>query len=73
MGCADGNLYAVDRISGSMKWKFHSAGPITSSPVTQDGLVYVGSADQNFYALDGDTGWAVWKHRTAHYVTSSPR
>src|ERR1022692_2138535 len=43
----DGNLYAVDRESGTLKWKFAAKSRITSSPTVSEGLVYFGAYDGN--------------------------
>ncbi|MGH2524519.1 MAG: PQQ-binding-like beta-propeller repeat protein [Anaerolineales bacterium] len=34
-----------------MRWKFSSNGPITSSPVIANDIVYIGSIDHHLYAL----------------------
>jgi outer membrane protein assembly factor BamB len=61
----DGNLYAVDRESGTLKWKFAAKSRITSSPTVSEGLVYFGAYDGNFYAVDAATGQLKWKFPTA--------
>ncbi|MFW6286856.1 MAG: formylglycine-generating enzyme family protein, partial [Candidatus Sumerlaeota bacterium] len=38
------------------KWRFKTGGPVLSSPVVVDGVVYVGSNDGYFYAIDVTTG-----------------
>ena len=55
-----------------VKWKFHTGGPVSSSPAVADGMVYVGSADGNLYALDRSTGALRWKFATKSRVVSSP-
>lgn len=51
VGSHEGNLLAVDA-SGSLKWKFHTPGAISSSPaIAPDGTVYFGSGDGNLYAV----------------------
>jgi len=70
--CKNGNLlkgtinhplYALDSVSGRVRWKFVCPLPGESSsthPVTDsDGTVYIGSASK-FYALDGATGKERW-------------
>jgi len=44
-----------------LKWKFQADGPVFSSPVAFDGLVYVGAEGGHFYAFDAETGKEVWK------------
>jgi eukaryotic-like serine/threonine-protein kinase len=65
VGSTDGNLYAVDLISGAQKWKFKSEARITSSPAVAQGMVYFGSYDGKFYAVDAAAGTLKWKFQTA--------
>jgi outer membrane protein assembly factor BamB len=51
-------------------WKFKTAGPIKSSPVIADGVVYVGSSDANVYAIEN--GKELWQFKTGGDVESSP-
>lgn len=53
-------------------WKFQTGGPVRSSPVVVDGVVYFGSNDGYFYALDAATGTVKWRYNTGAPVLSSP-
>jgi eukaryotic-like serine/threonine-protein kinase len=55
-----------------IKWKFHTAGRVVSSPAIAEGTVYVGSTDRNLYAIDLESGAQKWKFATKSEVTSSP-
>src|SRR3984885_14463691 len=55
-----------------VKWKFHTAGQIISSPAVANGMVYVGSTDHHLYAIDQDSGVEKWNVKTGDRVTSSP-
>ena len=55
-----------------LRWKFHTGGPVNSSPAVSAGTVYVGSSDGFLYALDQDTGSLHWKFKTESRVASSP-
>ena len=68
-------MYAFDKATGKMRWKFpvgqdlapsapykRSVTTITSSPVIVADVVYFGSTDGWFYALDLKTGKCVWKY-----------
>jgi len=61
----------VPKLSG-IKWRFHAAGRVISSPAVVDGTAYVGSTDTNLYAIDTTTGAQKWKFATGSWVTSSP-
>ena len=47
-----------------VKWSFQTGGPVVSSPVLADGVLYVGSDDANVYALDSASGALKWKFAT---------
>ncbi len=64
-GGDDGNVYAVDAVTGRQIWKHRTGGPVPSTPAISGGLVYVGSYDGKFYALDARTGTTRWKFTTA--------
>jgi len=55
-----------------VKWKFHTAGYVISSPAVAGGTAYVASTDHNLYAVDAATGALKWKFPTKSRVTSSP-
>ena len=55
-----------------VKWKFHTAGFVISSPAIVTSTAYVGSTDGNFYAVNLATGDQKWKFATEARITSSP-
>jgi len=57
---------------GNLKWTFKTDGKIFSSPIVQDGIVYIGSEDGNLYAINEKTGRTQWKFKTSGAVHSSP-
>ncbi len=61
----------VPRLTG-IKWKFHTAGLVISSPAVAGGSLYVGSTDGYLYAVDLDSGAMKWKFKTRARVVSSP-
>ena len=60
-GSGDGNLYALDAISGDLKWKFRTGDVVHASPAYAEGVVYFGSWDSYFYAVDARTGAEKWR------------
>jgi eukaryotic-like serine/threonine-protein kinase len=63
-GSSDGNLYALDAINGSLKWKFKTNGIIHTSPALYRGTIFFGSWDTYLYAVDAQTGKEKWKFKT---------
>jgi len=63
-GSGDGNVYALDANSGSLKWKFQTGDVVHSSPAIADGVLYIGSWDTYLYALDAVTGKEKWRFKT---------
>jgi len=53
-------------------WKFKTGGEIKSSPVINEGLVFIGSADANVYAIDLENGHKVWAYPTGDAVEAVP-
>src|SRR5271166_4081587 len=55
-----------------LKWKFHTAGQVISSPAVSGAVVFVGSTDGNLYALDREAGKQKWRFEAKSRITSSP-
>ncbi|MEW6210866.1 MAG: PQQ-binding-like beta-propeller repeat protein [Acidobacteriota bacterium] len=55
-----------------VKWKFETRGPIRSSPVIYDGLIFFGSSDGNLYAIAAETGQLKWRFDAARGIQSTP-
>jgi outer membrane protein assembly factor BamB len=74
-------LYALDKRSGKLSWKFDFQPDLrfdwgvdywTSSPNVDNDRVYVGAGDGHLYCLEASSGKQVWKLQTGHRVRSSP-
>jgi len=51
-GCDDGAVYALNALTGKLRWKkMLGGGPIASSPWLADGVLYVGSDSGTLYAV----------------------
>jgi len=72
VGSDDGNLYALDLASGSVRWRFETDDLVRSTPTVVDDAVYVGSHDYHLYALDRHRGERRWRFGTDNRVFSSP-
>jgi outer membrane protein assembly factor BamB/tRNA A-37 threonylcarbamoyl transferase component Bud32 len=62
----------VDGKTVSPLWKFRCEDEIRSTPVVNQGVVYVGAYDHNLYALRADKGRFMWKFATGDGIASSP-
>jgi hypothetical protein len=60
-GNRDGWFYALDALTGDLRWRFQTGGSIMYSAAYKDGVVYFGSNDACAYALDASDGSLVWK------------
>ena len=60
----DGNVYAVDRSTGSGKVFFATQGSLESLATIVGEVLYVSSNDQHVYALDLATGRQLWAFKT---------
>ena len=63
-GSGDGNFYALDALSGQLKWKVATGDVVHGSPALAGGMVYFGSFDSWFYAVDAHTGNLKWRFKT---------
>jgi outer membrane protein assembly factor BamB len=63
-GSGDGNVYALDAATGTLKWKFHTGDVVHASPAIANGTLFFGSWDSFFYALDAATGKEKWRFKT---------
>jgi len=57
---------------GGVKWIFKAGGPIVTSPVLADGVVYIASLDGHLYAVDQETGKEKWNFKSRMPITSTP-
>jgi len=55
-----------------IKWKFHTAGQVISSPAVSGEVVFVGSTDGILYAIDRESGTPKWKFEAKSRISSSP-
>ena len=73
VGCMDSSLYAIDLLTGKLRWRYSTAGPVQeSSPGIRNGAVYVGDLDGVFHAVDAATGKALWTFQADAEIRSSP-
>jgi outer membrane protein assembly factor BamB len=65
-GSGDQHVYALDALSGALKWSFATGDVVHASPAVANGVVFIGSWDRNLYALDATTGAERWRYTTGN-------
>jgi outer membrane protein assembly factor BamB/tRNA A-37 threonylcarbamoyl transferase component Bud32 len=70
-GTEAGDLFCAD-LRGNVKWRFKAKRALTSSPVHDNGIIYIGSVDTLLYALDAKSGYIIWRFRMAKASISTP-
>jgi outer membrane protein assembly factor BamB len=73
-GCRDANFYALNALTGALKWKTPNEGSwVIASPAVADGVIYYTTSDSyQFKALDADSGKVLYSLPTGIYGFSSP-
>ncbi|MBI3271042.1 MAG: PQQ-binding-like beta-propeller repeat protein [Planctomycetes bacterium] len=73
-GSRDRVLYALDRLSGSVRWKFaaEASGDFLSSAAPAGERVVAGSNDGHLYGVNLADGTLAWKYTVGRFVKSSP-
>ena len=73
VGSSDNNFYAINALTGALKWKHQGTNWFSfSSPTYYHGAVYTGGIDGSLYAFDTTSGAVRWKFETAGSIESSP-
>ncbi len=74
VGTYPGEVIALDRTTGQMRWRFQTGGPVYGAPaVAEDArTIYIGSEDRSVYAVDARTGIFRWQFTTRDAVVASP-
>lgn len=59
-GAADGFIWAFDRGSGAVRWRYPAGRGVASGVVGHDGLVYAGTLQEELLCLDPVAGELLW-------------
>jgi outer membrane protein assembly factor BamB len=72
-GANKGGIYALDRASGQVKWRFNVYGSIyASTALDRNGTLYVASTVGHIYALDSADGKPIFDYDAGMSVWSAP-
>lgn len=73
VGGNNNKFYALDALTGALKWDFTSTKPFSYSTATfKDSVVYVGGIDNYVYAFHAVTGKILWKFLTGSTGIEAP-
>lgn len=72
IGDDSGWVYALNAVTGQLRWKHFISGKVWSRPAVSDGMLYIGSTDHKVYGLYAATGRVRWVYRTGGQVNSGP-
>ncbi|MDD2806693.1 MAG: PQQ-binding-like beta-propeller repeat protein [Elusimicrobiales bacterium] len=53
-------------------WEFRAGGPVASSPVVYEDMVFFGARDNRLYAFYADTGEEAWRFQAGGWIDASP-
>ena len=68
----NGNVSAIDKLSGKTLWRTDTHSNIMSGPGVGDGIVVVGSRHGTIVALDEGSGRSLWRTAIAGEVLAAP-
>ncbi|OQK16112.1 outer membrane protein assembly factor BamB [Methyloprofundus sedimenti] len=68
----DGLIQARSLLDGELFWEVETDLPISSGPVIDGDLLFVGTSKADVLALNTNTGEAVWKHQVSSVVLALP-
>lgn len=66
LAAAGGTVFAVDKSSGKLRWKFPAE--VLATGALGGSAFFIGSDDHHFYALDRQTGKLLWKFRAGEFT-----
>jgi outer membrane protein assembly factor BamB len=69
-GSGDGNIYALNKDTGTLVWKVKTGDVVHASPAISNGILFVGSWDSYFYAIDAAHGEIKWRFKTGEDPTT---
>ncbi|MGC9260444.1 MAG: PQQ-binding-like beta-propeller repeat protein [Phycisphaerae bacterium] len=74
IGNRGGTLHAYRLGNGKSLWSFSANGPINTTAVARDGMIYfaAGRGDRGIYALALRTGKQIWNYQMADYTRFAP-
>jgi len=66
------SIISISRAEPNIKWFLTTGGAVYSSPLYDNGKIYIGSDDFNLYSLDAETGKINWQFKTSGIIRCKP-
>src|SRR5215510_3865618 len=70
-GSADGNLYCLDKKTGSLVWSYKTLDSLKATPTIAGDRLIASGLDHNIYCVDKRNGTLLWKYTTGFEVDCS--
>ncbi|WP_424016186.1 PQQ-binding-like beta-propeller repeat protein (plasmid) [Halorientalis pallida] len=68
----DGNVHALDRATGSVRWTSNVGNKIVHAPLLHDGRIYVGTTGGTVNSLSRQTGEIRWSYHVGRSIDHVP-
>lgn len=68
----DGNVYALDKNTGTEMWRINTYSPVQCSPTVDESMMYVGNNAGKFFAIEIETGDISWTFQASSRIASNP-
>jgi len=68
VGNDDGHLYAVNEVSGALRWATDLRSPIWATPLLVPGMVLAGTLDGHLFALRRTDGVILWRYKAGKRI-----
>ncbi len=70
--CVEKKIFALDRLTGDIKWQFDTGTKLYSSPVFHEGRLYLGGEDSNLWVINASTGQPEWRFKVGGAIDCPP-
>ena len=71
-GSKDGALYALNKNTGSIVWKYNTAGEVITSAAANKEQIVFSSTDGNIYSITQRHGARKWLHLASYKINTNP-
>ncbi len=72
VGVSTGHFFALNKITGSIQWRFDAYGPVDGAPAIAGNIIVFGDSDGMVYGLDRRTGFAKWTYKPLGEILGRP-